>query len=567
MHGVRVVGDGRALRREVDGNARHTGLRVEGLLDADGARRTRHALDRQVTPLDGARGRRIGRGHQGPPPQLASITVGSPTRWTARSDPSRAASDSVHRRTALTRRTGGIRAGQLPARRARHHARSRRRARRRVTLTGARTDAGRWRRRPDRRSAARSSVFGDSMLASRGAAAPRRSERSSRVGHRRARVPRHRDLLLVGRPAGDRRAGGRAPLHGRVLHRLHPREAARGRRPTSSTRRARRALRQQGHQVIWFGWPRPAGSVVSPHLDDTIWHYYEDVARRVRRARRRSRGWRSSTPGCARTRDTMRCLTPTEPGCVHGGRVPVRDLRGGHLCPVPDQRARARCYSSGVRRYAFAAARDDRRRAASHVPGAGSTETLAGATRLPTAASTRQASCRASSRRTTRIARTAAAAAQSIAEERDQVRAPRGLGLVEVASVGRAPGERQRSGRRTAPTTSRSATNGRRSATAASPRGIDASEPRHRSWITRTGITRFASGMNQPADRPPRAESLRAPVPSTCWFFAARQHHTMKHRDDRERDEHEHDVRHRDERVGVTRATARSRSQLTSSSA
>ena len=67
VHGMRVEGDGRALRREVHRGARNARLRVEGLLDADGARRTRHALDRQVTPLDGAGRRRcrIGRGHQG----------------------------------------------------------------------------------------------------------------------------------------------------------------------------------------------------------------------------------------------------------------------------------------------------------------------------------------------------------------------------------------------------------------------------------------------------------------------------------------------------------------------
>ena len=37
-------------------------------------------------------------------------------------------------------------------------------------------------------------------------------------------------------------------------------------------------FRAKGTEVIWLGWPRPARNVVSPHLDDTIWHYYEQVA-------------------------------------------------------------------------------------------------------------------------------------------------------------------------------------------------------------------------------------------------------------------------------------------------
>jgi hypothetical protein len=53
---------------------------------------------------------------------------------------------------------------------------------------------------------------------------------------------------------------------------------------------------------------------------------------------------------------TMPCLTPSELGCV-GGRVPVRDARGGHLCPLTDLDGPCPVYSSGVHRYALAAAR------------------------------------------------------------------------------------------------------------------------------------------------------------------------------------------------------------------
>jgi hypothetical protein len=115
-------------------------------------------------------------------------------------------------------------------------------------------------------------------------------------------------------------------------------------------------FRAKGTEVIWLGWPRPARDVLSPHLDDTIWHYYEQVADEF--------GERVADPGMAlfdpargRYPMTMPCLTASEPGCVHG-RVRVRDARGGHLCPLTDLSGPCPVYSSGVRRYALAAARD-----------------------------------------------------------------------------------------------------------------------------------------------------------------------------------------------------------------
>ena len=90
-------------------------------------------------------------------------------------------------------------------------------------------------------------------------------------------------------------------------------------------------FRAKGTEVIWLGWPRPARNVVSPHLDDTIWHYYEQVADEF--------GERVADPGMAlfdpargRYPMTMPCLTPSEPGCVHG-RVRVRDA--ARWAPLP----------------------------------------------------------------------------------------------------------------------------------------------------------------------------------------------------------------------------------------
>jgi len=114
-------------------------------------------------------------------------------------------------------------------------------------------------------------------------------------------------------------------------------------------------FRAKGTEVIWLGWPRPARHVVSPHLDDTIWHYYKQVAGEY--------GEHVADPGVALFDPatatypmTMPCLTPSELGCA-GGRVRVRDARGGHLCPLTDLSGPCPVYSSGVRRYALAAAR------------------------------------------------------------------------------------------------------------------------------------------------------------------------------------------------------------------
>jgi hypothetical protein len=121
-------------------------------------------------------------------------------------------------------------------------------------------------------------------------------------------------------------------------------------------RAAARLFDEKGTRVIWLGWPRPAGGIVSPHADDIIWHYYEEVAAGF--------GHHMIDPGLALFDAssfsyplTMRCLTPTEPGCVDG-HVPVRDLAGGHLCPVTDLTGPCPVYSSGIRRYALAAARE-----------------------------------------------------------------------------------------------------------------------------------------------------------------------------------------------------------------
>lgn len=114
-------------------------------------------------------------------------------------------------------------------------------------------------------------------------------------------------------------------------------------------------FRAKATEVIWLGWPRPAGDIVSPHLDDTIWHYYQQVAAEY--------GEHVADPGVALFDPTtatypmtMPCLTPSELGCADG-RVRVRDSRGGHLCPLTDLDGPCPVYSSGVRRYALATAR------------------------------------------------------------------------------------------------------------------------------------------------------------------------------------------------------------------
>jgi hypothetical protein len=124
----------------------------------------------------------------------------------------------------------------------------------------------------------------------------------------------------------------------------------------SDARTAAAIFRAKGTEVIWLDWPRPAGNILSPHADNTIWGYYLEVAHEY--------GDQVADPGASLYDPaagdfpmTLPCLTPSEPGCTHG-RVPVRDLRGGHLCPVTDQEGACPVYSSGVRRFGLAVASD-----------------------------------------------------------------------------------------------------------------------------------------------------------------------------------------------------------------